>query len=93
MAVRDMPKIGFFPGSTIGNFTPEEKVHFLRGARRLPGKGGKLIVGADVVKDEATLLAAYDDAEGVTARFNKNDGPHVRFRTGKQLKGNGVGEK
>lgn len=70
--VRDMPKVGFFPGSTIGNFTPEEAVRFLRGARRMLGEGSTLIVGADVVKDEATLLAAYDDAEGVTARFNQN---------------------
>jgi dimethylhistidine N-methyltransferase len=72
VAVHDMPKVGFFPGSTIGNFTPEEAVRFLRGARRLLGEGATLIIGADVVKDEATLLAAYDDAEGITARFNQN---------------------
>ena len=72
MAVRDMPKVGFFPGSTIGNFTPEEAVRFLHGARRLLGENAMLIIGADVVKDEATLLAAYDDAGGVTARFNLN---------------------
>jgi len=71
-AVRGRPMVGFFPGSTIGNFTPEEAVHFLQGARRLLGKDAMLIVGADMVKDEATLLAAYDDAQGVTARFNKN---------------------
>jgi len=71
-AVQALPKVGFFPGSTIGNFTPDEAVQFLRSARRLLGEDAMLIVGADVVKDEATLLAAYDDAQGVTAAFNKN---------------------
>ena len=71
-AVRDLPKVGFFPGSTIGNFTPAEAVRFLRSARTLLGPDAVFIVGADVVKDSATLLAAYDDAQGVTARFNKN---------------------
>jgi dimethylhistidine N-methyltransferase len=71
-AVQALPKVGFFPGSTIGNFTPPQAVAFLRAARRLLGPDATLILGADVVKDEATLLAAYDDAAGVTARFNKN---------------------
>ncbi len=71
-SVRGMPAVGFFPGSTIGNFTPVEAVGFLQSARRMLGDGAMLIVGADIVKDEATLLAAYDDAAGVTARFNKN---------------------
>jgi dimethylhistidine N-methyltransferase len=68
----DRVKIGFFPGSTIGNFTPQEAVHFLRSARRLLGDDSALIVGADLLKDEATLIAAYNDAQGVTANFNKN---------------------
>jgi dimethylhistidine N-methyltransferase len=71
-AVSGRPRVGFFPGSTIGNFLPEQAVQFLRSVRRLLGPGAMLIVGADVVKDEATLLAAYDDAAGVTAAFNKN---------------------
>lgn len=70
--VRDMPHVGFFPGSTIGNFTRGEAVAFLQSVRRLLGAGSALVVGADMVKDEATLVAAYDDAAGVTARFNKN---------------------
>ncbi|WP_295996556.1 L-histidine N(alpha)-methyltransferase [Rugamonas sp.] len=70
--VRPRPKVGFFPGSTIGNFTPPQAVAFLRSVRRLLGEDATLIVGADVVKDEATLVAAYDDAAGVTAGFNKN---------------------
>jgi dimethylhistidine N-methyltransferase len=66
------PRIGFFPGSTIGNFSPEEARLFLRSVKALLGRDAALIVGADLVKDEKTLLAAYDDAQGVTAAFNKN---------------------
>lgn len=66
------PVVGFFPGSTIGNFSSEEAVAFLAGARRLLGDGSSFIVGIDLIKDEPTLIAAYDDARGVTAAFNKN---------------------
>jgi dimethylhistidine N-methyltransferase len=66
------PRIGFFPGSTIGNFTPEEARLFLRSVKALLGGDAALIVGADLVKDPAVLVAAYDDAQGVTAAFNKN---------------------
>lgn len=69
------PRLGFFPGSTIGNFEPEEAVAFLRRARTtLAAKGGgaRLLLGADLVKDAAVLEAAYDDAAGVTAAFNLN---------------------
>ena len=64
--------LGFFPGSTIGNFAPQEAVSFLRGARALLGEGALFLVGADLVKDRGILLAAYDDATGVTASFNLN---------------------
>ncbi|MGZ6017441.1 MAG: ergothioneine biosynthesis protein EgtB [Phenylobacterium sp.] len=67
-----LPVTGFFPGSTIGNFTPDEAQAFLEGARQLLGSGSRFLVGIDVVKDEATLVAAYDDAQGVTAAFNLN---------------------
>ncbi len=66
------PVTGFFPGSTIGNFTPQEAHAFLRSARGLLGAGSRFLVGIDVVKDEKVLVAAYDDALGVTAAFNKN---------------------
>ena len=69
---RGRPVVGFFPGSTIGNFRPEEARAFLTGARRLLGKGAAFLVGIDLVKPERTLVAAYDDALGVTAAFNKN---------------------
>ncbi|MFN3522836.1 MAG: ergothioneine biosynthesis protein EgtB [Phenylobacterium sp.] len=71
-AVAGRPVVGFFPGSTIGNFTPEEARAFLASARRLLGKDSSFIVGIDLVKDPAVLEAAYDDAAGVTAAFNKN---------------------
>jgi len=71
-ALTGRPLVGFFPGSTIGNFTPAEARHLLKTMRAMLGPNARLIIGADVVKDEATLLAAYDDAAGVTAEFNKN---------------------
>ncbi|HEX4304024.1 MAG TPA: L-histidine N(alpha)-methyltransferase [Rhizomicrobium sp.] len=64
-------RAGFFPGSTIGNFTRPEAVQFLRHARATLNGGG-LLIGADLVKDPAILHAAYNDAEGVTEAFNKN---------------------
>ncbi len=66
------PRMGFFPGSTIGNFSPEAARDLLAGMARTLGAGGRLIIGVDLRKDVATLLPAYDDAAGVTAAFNKN---------------------
>ncbi|HXA40482.1 MAG TPA: ergothioneine biosynthesis protein EgtB [Phenylobacterium sp.] len=71
-AAQGRPVTGFFPGSTIGNFTPQEAQAFLASARGLLGAGSRFLVGIDVVKDEKVLVAAYDDALGVTAAFNKN---------------------
>ena len=70
--VRDRARIGFFPGSTIGNFEPAEAGALLRAAKALLGRGGRFIVGADLVKDAKVLIEAYDDAQGVTAAFNFN---------------------
>ena len=64
-------RIGFFPGSTIGNFEPEEARQFLTRSAKLL-KGGGLLVGVDLVKDPGVLHAAYNDRAGVTASFNKN---------------------
>jgi dimethylhistidine N-methyltransferase len=63
--------LGFFPGSSIGNFTPGEALQFLRSAAQML-KGGALLIGVDLVKDPAVLHAAYNDAAGVTAAFNRN---------------------
>jgi dimethylhistidine N-methyltransferase len=67
-----LPRAGFFPGSTIGNFEPEEAEALLARFGRILGSGAHMIVGVDLVKDAATLETAYDDAEGVTAAFNLN---------------------
>jgi len=71
-AVIGRPRAGFFPGSTIGNFEPEEAEKFLRHAARILGAGAALIIGVDLVKDARILHAAYNDAAGVTAAFNLN---------------------
>lgn len=65
-------RIGFFPGSTIGNLTPEEATSFLRRVRRLLGRDGALILGVDLKKDRRRLHDAYNDAAGVTAQFSLN---------------------
>ena len=83
-AVAAMPKVGFFPGSTLGNFEPHEACAFLRSAREILGKGAQMIIGVDLEKDERVLYDAYNDAAGVTARFNLN----VLVRINRELGGN-----
>jgi len=82
--VRTLPKVGFFPGSTIGNFEPHEACAFLRRARGLLGPNAQMIVGVDLEKDERVLHAAYNDAAGVTACFNLN----LLVRINRELGGN-----
>lgn len=65
-------RIGFFPGSTIGNLEPDQAVAFLANARDRLGQSALFILGVDLVKAPAVLVAAYDDAQGVTAAFNRN---------------------
>jgi L-histidine N-alpha-methyltransferase len=64
--------MGFFPGSTIGNLEPGAAVDFLRRARTTLGSGAKFLLGFDTCRDPARLIPAYDDPEGITARFNLN---------------------
>ena len=71
-AVADVPKLGFFPGSTIGNMIPLMAVDLLRAMRTSLGVGAMLLVGMDRIKDAAVLERAYDDPGGVTASFNLN---------------------
>jgi dimethylhistidine N-methyltransferase len=71
-SLASLPRTGFFPGSTIGNFEPPQAAAFLRNAAGILGEGAILIVGIDLVKDVEILNAAYNDAAGVTARFNLN---------------------
>jgi dimethylhistidine N-methyltransferase len=82
-APRRLPRsvLGLFMGSSIGNFTPEEARAFLAGAARLL-RGGKLLIGVDLKKDEAILNAAYNDAAGVTAAFNLNLLDHINRELG-----------
>ena len=72
----------FYPGSSIGNFAPEDAVSFLGGVRRQCGNRGGLLIGADTQKEPARLQAAYDDALGVTAAFNRNVLNHVNAMLG-----------
>ena len=70
--IASLPRAGFFPGSTIGNFEPHEACTFLSHAARVLGRGAVFVIGVDLVKDRAVLNAAYNDAAGVTAEFNLN---------------------
>ena len=70
-ALEKQRRIGFFPGSSLGNFTPEDAVHFLRNARQLLA-GGPLLLGLDQPREPALMEAAYDDAAGVSASFARN---------------------
>jgi dimethylhistidine N-methyltransferase len=84
-AARSAPvRVGFFPGSTIGNFEPHEAAAFLRNAGRILGPGSTLIVGADLIKPAEVLNAAYNDKAGVTAKFNLN----LLTRINRELGGN-----
>jgi len=81
--VKAMPKVGFFPGSTLGNFEPHEACAFLRSARAILGENALMLIGIDLEKDEKQLYAAYNDAAGVTGQFNKN----VLVRINRELGG------
>jgi dimethylhistidine N-methyltransferase len=82
--VETLPRAGFFPGSTIGNFEPHEACAFLRHAAGILGKNAVLIIGADLVKDSRTLHAAYNDKAGITEKFNLN----LITRINRELDGN-----
>lgn len=72
----------FFPGSTIGNFLPDDGVAFMRRMHTLVGPGGGLLIGVDLQKDTTVLEAAYNDERGVTAAFNRNILRHINRRGG-----------
>jgi dimethylhistidine N-methyltransferase len=71
-AVALLPRVGFFPGSTIGNFEPHEAAEFLRNAAEMLGIGSVLVIGVDLIKAPDILHRAYNDDAGVTAEFNLN---------------------
>jgi uncharacterized SAM-dependent methyltransferase len=70
--VGDGSRLFFYPGSSIGNFTPAEALPFLQHIHAACTGQGGLLIGVDLVKDTTVLQAAYDDALGVTAAFNRN---------------------
>ncbi len=72
----------YFPGSTLGNFEHGEALRFLSRAARLAGRGGGMVIGADLRKDPSILLPAYNDSAGVTAAFNRNMLRHVNEQLG-----------
>ena len=76
-AIMPRRNIVFFPGSTIGNFSPEASLELLKVMHHEAGIGGGLLIGVDLRKDRATLEQAYNDAEGVTAEFNLNILTHL----------------
>ena len=71
-AIADLKRTGFFPGSTIGNLDPAQAGRFLSAARHTLGSDAHFLVGVDLRKDASVLVPAYDDAQGVTADFNRN---------------------
>jgi len=67
-----LPRVGFFPGSTIGNLEPHEAAAFLQRAGQILGAGAVFVIGVDLIKDEKVLFKAYNDSAGITAEFNRN---------------------
>lgn len=84
-----LPRTGFYPGSSIGNFDPGSAVRLLSGIAELLGTGGRMLVGVDLKKDAARLHAAYNDAQGVTARFNLNLLRRMRDELGARVEPDG----
>jgi dimethylhistidine N-methyltransferase len=83
LKLKGPPRVGFFPGSTIGNLSRTEAISFLGSARRYLGSDARFIAGADLQKPLGILLPAYDDAQGVTAAFNRN----ILVRINRELDG------
>ena len=79
-----LPRVGFFPGSTIGNLEPHEAAAFLLQAGKILGAGAVFVIGVDLIKDEKVLFKAYNDSAGVTARFNRN----ILVRMNRELSAN-----
>ncbi len=76
-AFKNNDKVIFYPGSTIGNYKPDEALEFLKHSREVAGEDGGLLIGVDLQKDKTILDAAYNDKQGITALFNLNVLSHV----------------
>ncbi len=80
--------VAYFPGSTIGNFTPEEAKYFLRKISKISGANGSLLIGVDLDKDKTILEKAYNDSNGITAAFNLNMLNHINNKIGSNFNPN-----
>lgn len=80
--LQGIPQLVFYPGSTIGNYTPEQALEFLQHTSRSIGARGGLLIGVDLQKDHEILHQAYNDAAGTTAQFNLNSLTHINRLTG-----------
>ncbi|ABI61390.2 Hypothetical protein GbCGDNIH2_0492 [Granulibacter bethesdensis] len=92
-SVANRPQLAFFPGSTIGNLSPAQAVAFMRDVHLLTGPDACFLVGADLRKDPAILLPAYNDRAGVTAAFNRNILNHINDVTGADLDPDGFAHR
>ena len=84
----DQQHIAFYPGSSIGNFDPDDAIIFMEQIATMVGAGGKLLIGVDLKKDETILNAAYNDAAGITAELNLNLLIRMRNELGAELEDN-----
>jgi len=87
------PRLGFFPGSTIGNMEPMAAADLLRSMRRTLGAGSLLLLGFDRIKSETELVCAYDDAQGVTAAFNLNLADRINRELGGTIPRDGIAHR
>ena len=78
--------LGFFPGSTIGNFIPTEAQKLLKKFAKILGKDNYLVIGVDIRKNKKLMEKAYNDSKGLTAEFNKNILKGINKRTGAKFK-------
>lgn len=78
-------RVVYFPGSTISNFAHDEAAHFLARMARIAGAGGAVLIGVDLLKPVAQLIAAYNDSAGITAAFNLNLLERVKRELGAEL--------
>ncbi|HLF23540.1 MAG TPA: L-histidine N(alpha)-methyltransferase, partial [Burkholderiales bacterium] len=85
----ELPRLVFFPGSSIGNFTPEEAVAFLERLRPLVRPGGGLVLGIDLQKNPRVIHAAYNDSQGITAAFIRNVLHRLRREYGAKVDADG----
>ena len=83
--VANVPRLVFFPGSTLGNFEPRQAERILQRQRSLVRSDGALLIGVDLKKDRRVIHQAYNDSQGVTAAINLNLLPRIQRELGAEL--------